>query len=122
MSEQYNAKCDICGKPYKVCRSCQEIKSFQAWRTVTDTLPHYMIYLALVEYSRTKDKEKAKEELLKCDLSERDNFNDNIKSVIDEIFAIEPKVEDKSKTVTKKTTVSHMDKSTKVLNKKNDIE
>ena len=82
MSEQYNAKCDICGKPYKICRSCQEIKSFQAWRTVTDTLPHYMIYLALVEYSRTKDKAKAKEELLKCDLSEKDNFNNNIKSVI----------------------------------------
>ena len=72
MSEQYNAKCDICGKPYKVCRSCQEIKSFQAWRTVTDTLPHYIIYLTLVEYSRTKDKSKAKEELLKCDLSEKD--------------------------------------------------
>ena len=113
MSELYNAKCDICGKPYKVCRSCQEIKSFQSWRTVTDTLPHYMIYLALVEYSRTKDKAKAKEVLLKCDLSEKDNFNDNIKSVIDEIFAEEQKTEDKSKTVIKKTAVSHTDKNTK---------
>lgn len=122
MSEQYNAKCDICGKPYKVCRSCQEIKSFQAWRTVTDTLPHYMIYLALVEYSRTKDKSKAKEELLKCDLSEKDNFNDNIKSVINEIFEEEPKTEDKSKTVIKKTNLPHTDKNIKVLNKKNDIE
>ena len=75
MSEQYNAKCDICGKPYKICRSCQEIKSFQAWRTVTDTLPHYMIYLALVEYSRTKDKAKAKEELLKLSFSDKSHFN-----------------------------------------------
>ena len=93
MSEQYNAKCDICGKPYKICRSCQEIKSFQAWRTVTDTLPHYMIYLALVEYSRTKDKAKAKEELLKCDLSELDTFNENIKTVIKEMMAEEKNVE-----------------------------
>ena len=118
----YNATCDICGKPYKVCRSCQEIKSFQAWRTVTDTLPHYMIYLALVEYSRTKNKTKAKEELLKCDLSEKNIFNDNIKSVIDEIFAEEPKIDDKSKTIIKKTNISRVDKNTKVLNKKNDIE
>lgn len=118
MSEQYNAKCDICGKPYKVCRSCQEIKSFQAWRTVTDTLPHYIIYLTLVEYSRTKDKSKAKEELLKCDLSEKDNFNDNIKSVINEIFEEELKTEDKSKTVIKKTNLPHTDKNIKVLNKK----
>lgn len=122
MSEQYNAKCDICGKPYKICRSCQEIKSFQAWRTVTDTLPHYMIYLALVEYSRTKDKSKAKEELLKCDLSEKDNFNDNIKSVINEIFEEELKTEDKPKPVIKKTNLHHTDKNIKVLNKKNDIE
>ena len=86
MSEQYNATCDICGKPYKVCRSCQEIKTFQAWRTVTDTLPHYVIYLALAEYSRTKDKAVAKEQLSKCDLSEKDKFNSNIKTVIDEIF------------------------------------
>lgn len=118
MSEQYNAKCDICGRPYHVCRSCQEVKSFQEWRTVVDTLPHYLIYLALNEYSRTKDKVKAKEELSKCDLSEKDNFNDNIKSVIDEIFADDVK----PKTVIKKTTVSHVDKNTEVTKKKNDIE
>ena len=111
MSEQYNAKCDICSKPYKICRSCQEIKSFQAWRTVTDTLPHYMIYLALVDYSRTKDKAKAKEELLKCDLSEKDNFNNNIKSVINEIFEEESKTEVNSKTAIKKTTLPHTGKN-----------
>ena len=59
---------------------------------------------------------------LKCDLSEKDNFNDNIKSVINEIFEEELKTEDKSKTVIKKTNLPHTDKNIKVLNKKNDIE
>lgn len=108
MSEKYNATCDICGKPYKICRSCQDIKSFQAWRTVTDTLPHYTIYLALVEYARTKDKVKAREELSLCDLSERDNFNENIKIVLDEIFK-----EDKPAKIEIKKATSQNKKSAK---------
>ena len=89
MSEKFNATCSICGKPYKICRTCQEIESFTPWRTVTDTLQHYAIFLALSEYTKTKDKEKAKEELSKCDLSELDTFNENIRSVIKEIIAEE---------------------------------
>ena len=86
MSEKYNATCAICGKPYKICRTCQEIKSFTPWRTITDTLQHYTLFLVLSEYSRTKDKAKAKDELLKCDLSEKESFKDSVKNMIDEIM------------------------------------
>ena len=55
-------------------------------------------------------------------VTEKDSFNDNIKSVINEIFEEEAKNEDKSKTVIKKTNLPHTDKKIKVLNKKNDIE
>ena len=87
MSQELNATCDICGKKYHVCNSCKEVKSFTPWRTVTDTMQHYLIFLALSEYTKTKDKEKAKEELSKCDLSELDTFNENIKTAIKEIMA-----------------------------------
>ena len=87
MSQELNATCDICGKKYHICSSCKEVKSFTPWRTVTDTMQHYLIFLALSEYTKTKDKEKAKEELSKCDLSELDTFNENIKSAIKEIMA-----------------------------------
>ena len=86
MSEKYNATCAICGQPYKICRTCQEIKSFTPWRTITDTLQHYTLFLVLSEYSRTKDKTKAKDELLKCDLSEKESFKDSVKNMIDEIM------------------------------------
>jgi hypothetical protein len=55
---------------------------------VTDTLPHYAIFLALSEYTKTKDKEKAKEELAKCDLSELESFNPNIKAAIKDIITV----------------------------------
>ena len=87
MSQELNATCDICGKKYHVCNSCKEVKSFTPWRTVTDTMQHYLIFLALSEYTKTKDKEKAKEELSKCDLSELDTFTENIKTAIKEIMA-----------------------------------
>ena len=87
MAQELNATCDICGKKYHICSSCKEVKSFTPWRTVTDTMQHYIIFLALSEYTKTKDKEKAKEELSKCDLSELDTFNENIKTVIKEIMA-----------------------------------
>ena len=86
MSEKYNATCAICGKPYKICRTCQEIKSFTPWRTITDTLQHYTLFLVLSEYSRTKDKTKAKDELSKCDLSKKESFKDSVKNMIDEIM------------------------------------
>ena len=86
MSEKYNATCAICGQPYKICRTCQEIKSFTPWRTITDTLQHYSLFLVLSEYSRTKDKTKAKDELSKCDLSEKELFKDSVKNMIDEIM------------------------------------
>ena len=87
MAQELNATCDICGKKYHLCNSCKEVKSFTPWRTVTDTMQHYIIFLTLSEYTKTKDKEKAKEELSKCDLSELDTFNENIKTVIKEIMA-----------------------------------
>ena len=93
MSQELNATCDICGKKYHICSSCKEVKSFTPWRTVTDTMQHYIIFLALSEYTKTKDKEKAKEELSKCDLSELDTFNENIKSAVKEIMAEEKNVE-----------------------------
>ena len=63
MALENNAICDICGKPYHVCQTCKDITSFKPWRTVTDTFPHYMIFLAISDYTRTKDKQKAKEAL-----------------------------------------------------------
>lgn len=86
MGEQYNAYCSICGKPYHLCKSCSEVKSFLPWRTVTDTLGHYLIYSAIHGYTTSKNKLKAMDELNKCDLSEIETFNPEIRQIINEIL------------------------------------
>lgn len=97
MALENNAVCAICGKPYRVCHTCQNIKSFLPWRTITDTLPHYIIYLAIYNYNLTKDKVKAKAELSECDLTELNNFDKDVKKIIEEIMA-EDKTAETSKT------------------------
>ena len=98
MENNINAFCKICGSGYHVCNSCLEQKTFSPWRTVTDTIEHYKIYIVLHSYSITGDKEKAKLELQKCDLNGLDNFRPEIKSMINEIIQ-EPK---KAKNISKK--------------------
>ena len=80
-----NAKCSICGKEYDVCGVCLSQKSFRPWRTITDTMEHYKIYLAIHSYTLTKDKEAARTALKSCDLSELETFNPEIKSAIRKI-------------------------------------
>lgn len=93
-----NAYCEICNEGYHVCRSCLEQRTFKSWKTVTDTIEHYKIYLAIHGYTVSKDKEKTKAELQDCDLSGLENFKPEIKAVIKEIMT-ETK---KSKTTSKK--------------------
>ena len=90
MSEQnINARCSICGEGYHLCKSCSDVTSFLPWRTVTDTVGHYLIYTAIHGYTISKDKVKAKGELEKCDLSELKKFNSEIQMVISEIMESE---------------------------------
>ena len=128
MSEKFNSICDICGKPYHVCNSCTDIKSFTPWRTITDTMDHYKIFLVLSNYTNTKDKVRAKQELETCDLSELETFRPEIKAVIKQIMAedkIVKQEEVKSEPVKKavrKTTVNKVTSEVKTDEVKNDIE
>jgi hypothetical protein len=101
MAENINAYCAICGKGYHVCNSCLEQKTFKPWRTIVDSIEHYKIYMAIHGYTLLKNKELAKQELEKCDLSGLENFKPEIKTVIKEIMT-EPK---KNKTTTKREVV-----------------
>lgn len=102
MADKNNARCTICNKEYERCHSCSDQKYLKPWRSVTDTIEHYKIYLAIHGYTISKDKERAKKELKKCDLSGLENFNPEIKSVIKAIMTENKK----QKTVSKKQVVN----------------
>lgn len=87
MSKKYNATCAICGKPYKMCRSCSDEWKFKPWRAVTDTIDHYKIYLALNGYTLTGDRDMARSELQVCNLDGKENFVPEIAQAINDILA-----------------------------------
>lgn len=87
MSEELNATCDVCGKKYHMCYSCEEIKTFNPWKRVVCTVECFKIYMAVHGYTVTKDKEMARKALSSCDLSELESFSDNIKQAIKEILS-----------------------------------
>lgn len=111
-----NAYCAICNEGYHICNTCKNQNVFKPWRTVTDTVEHYKIYLAIHGFTVTKNKEQAKKELVKCDLSGLESFNPEIKSVINEIMETSVKQKIVSKKRPKLENISEMD------NKNNDNE
>ena len=118
MSEQnINARCSICGEGYHLCKTCSDVKSFLPWRTVTDTVGHYLIYTAIHGYTISKDKTKAKSELEKCDLSELKKFNPEIQLVINEIMdSVKEMVGTNSSTAKENTKIRRKNIATKIMN------
>ncbi|MDE6418957.1 MAG: hypothetical protein K2K87_00335 [Lachnospiraceae bacterium] len=85
MSETWNTSCAVCGRRYHICNACQKLKAAKSWRTVTDTMECYQIYLIVHEYTNgTITGEQARELLKSCVLPAE--MQRHIKSVIDEIL------------------------------------
>lgn len=120
MAQEYNAKCSICGKKYHVCNDCMEQKTFKPWRVVTDTIEHYKIYLAIHNYTISKNKEQAKNELESCNLDGFEHFDKDIKNIINEILYMPSKNKSVSKNT--KRTVEVQEKNNTNENKDNDVE
>ncbi len=87
MKNKKNHVCLICGKPYRACQSCENVKSFQPWRTITDTLTCYKIFLILNSYSNGyTNRTEAKEQLSSCDLSQLDSFIPHIQESVRQLL------------------------------------
>lgn len=87
MSEKHNATCAICGKKYTSCFVCENVKTFKPWRTITDTIGCYKIYMAIHDYNNGNiSKSKVKELLEQCTMP--DTFQPHIKKEIDKIMAV----------------------------------
>lgn len=87
MSKEINHWCVVCGKGYHACDSCNEIKSFTPWRSLTDTIEHYKLFLILKDYNnKLIDKKEARRLLSNMDLSEKYSFKDSSKKVLEDIL------------------------------------
>ena len=97
-----NNNCIICGKRYKVCRTCDKNRNiYFGWRTICDTAECYQAYIAITGVrDGVMPKEKAKNILEKLAI---ENYTPEVKKQVEEICKqnIET-VGDKSKAKNKK--------------------
>lgn len=81
------ATCIICGKEYDACLSCKDKISLRPWKTVTDTIDCYKLFLILAQFNKgslTKDVAKKQLSNIKYNL---DELKEHDKKVILEIIS-----------------------------------
>ena len=84
MPKELNTTCSICGTRYHACATCKSTKILKPWRTVTDTIDCYKIYMIVHDYTNDSiTKDNAKEMLKNCKIPEA--LLPHVKNVIDEI-------------------------------------
>lgn len=78
----------LCGTGYHACDTCNKEKHYTPWRTLTDTIEHYKIFMVLKDYNNKMiGREKAKELLSELDLSGQDTYKDSAKNLLEDIFS-----------------------------------
>lgn len=91
----YSKTCKVCGNVYKYCVYCREFDNQPKWRMLFDTDNCRKIFHAVSDYLTGEiNEDQAKEILVKCDIANKNKFNDNVKKVLSELFS-----EDKKETV-----------------------
>lgn len=110
--KKINHWCIICGKGYHACDTCLQETSFAPWRTLTDSIEHFKVYMVLKSFNNKEiDAKEAKEKLDALNIIGWESFNDSAKNVIKVILSENKKIIQK---VPKKTP------STKIAKKTNE--
>lgn len=92
MALELNSTCSICGKKYHSCKTCADVITYKPWQSVVDSMEHYQIYHVIWSYTNKHfTKDKAREELKKCNLNGYKTFVPSITKVIDEILKTDRK-------------------------------
>lgn len=87
---RYNRICILCGKEYKFCSNCKEESHQPAWKNIYCSENCRLIFNTTVAYAdKSIDIKEAKKRIDSCDLSEIENFKEDIKKLVFEIMSAE---------------------------------
>lgn len=87
MSRKIARKCIVCGKEYYYCPNCANDSSKPTWMFIFHDDNCREIYKIASGYiGNVYSKEIAKKMISKCDLSDKDNFENSVKNALSEIL------------------------------------
>lgn len=86
MSKSDMSTCIVCGKSYTACLSCRNQDRIKPWRSITDTIDCYKIFLIISQYNNGYvSKEEAKKQLEAVSFNKK-NLKVSVQRKIDEII------------------------------------
>lgn len=91
-------KCQVCGKEYELCSTCNDQRQLKPWKLHTDTSEHFKIFQILRAYGTgVYNTQQTKKALQNVDLSDKESYLDHIKKIINKIMNSEPEVKKSKK-------------------------
>ena len=93
-TKRYRRICTVCGKEYEFCPDCREYALQPSWKNIYHDENCREIAHILTATGRTITVEEAKEKIAKCDLTNKDNFNEVWRKPLFELLGINEKVEE----------------------------
>lgn len=98
MSKTMKAVCAICGREYDVCLSCRDQNKIKPWRSITDTVVCYKVFLVLTQLNNGYiSKEEAKSQLEQITFNKND-LREDVRNKVDEIMSSTTERTKRSKT------------------------
>lgn len=89
-----NKTCICCGKKYTFCTGCGQFDNEPRWKAIYHNETCKDIFIIVSDFLQNAiSKEDAKERLMKCDLSYKDQLHKNLQNGIDEILGMINEVE-----------------------------
>lgn len=85
MTDKKNKSCIVCSQTYKYCNTCKEFINLEPWHSIFHDENCREIFNAVSMYGRVSNDE-IKKRLDKCNLSNKENFKENIQNIINEIY------------------------------------
>lgn len=110
--------CIVCGKEYEYCNHCSSYRHVEAWHNIYHDENCRKIFNTAANYhAELISADEAKEEFLKCDLTNKKNIKPSIAQLIDELLktsedGVTEEVEQVKKT---KTPTRGMRATTKII-------
>lgn len=98
MGKSIKAVCAICGREYDVCLSCKDQNKIKPWRSITDSVDCYKVFLVITQLNNGYiSKEEAKSQLEQITFN-KNNLREDVRNKVDEIMSYTTERTKRSKT------------------------
>lgn len=110
---KYTKRCAVCGKMYEYCNTCNAYANMPTWMTMFhDENCKNIFEITSAYYAGSRSDEVIREQLLSCDLSNKEQFTKKTQEVIEKLIEAPKRKAARAKKKVLETVVEEVDVET----------